>query len=391
MKRKFETIAIRTQLEKSQFQEHSIPLYLTSSYAFQSAEEGANLFAGDSDGYMYSRVSNPNSDDFANKLAILEGAEAGIATASGMSAIFSTFAALLKSGDHIIASKSIFGSSHHVIENILPDWGIGHSFVNIKDKTAWMNAFKQNTKLVFVETPANPTLDLIDIQWLANLCSQHNALLVVDNCFTTPYLQQPLAHGADIVVHSATKFLDGQGRVMGGAILSSKRIIEKCHLFIQKSGPTLSPFNSWVLSKSLETLAVRMDRHCENALALATYLQSHPAIEQVRYPFLPSFDQYELAKRQMKKGGGLVSCIVRGGVVKGRIFLNTLRLHSLTANLGDTRSIATHPASTTHSKLSSKQQEEVGITPGLLRFSAGLEHIDDIIADIDQALKKSSI
>ncbi len=247
----------------------------------------------------------------------------------------------------------------------------------------------KNTKLVFIETPANPTLDLVDIQWLANLCHQYDALLIVDNCFATPYLQQPVTLGADIVVHSATKFLDGQGRVMGGAILSSKKIIEKCHLFIQKSGPTLSPFNSWVLSKSLETLAVRMDRHCDNALALATYLESHPEIEKVRYPFLPSFEQYELAKRQMKKGGGLVSCTLRGGVERGRKFLNALELHSLTANLGDTRSIATHPASTTHSKLTSEQQEEVGITPGLLRFSVGLEHIDDIISDIDQALTKS--
>jgi O-succinylhomoserine sulfhydrylase len=391
MKRKFETIAIRTQLEKSQYQEHSIPLYLTSSYAFQSAEEGAALFSGASDGYIYSRVSNPNSDDFAIKLALLEGAEAGIATASGMSAIFSTFAALLKSGDHIIASKSIFGSSHHVIENILPDWGIEYSFVNIKDEAAWNKAFKQHTKLVFLESPANPTLDLIDMQWLANLCHQNDALLVVDNCFATPYLQQPVSLGADIVVHSATKFLDGQGRVMGGAILSSKKIIEKCHSFIQKSGPTLSPFNSWMLSKSLETLAVRMDRHCDNALALATYLESHPEIEQVRYPFLPSFEQYELAKRQMNKGGGLVSCIIKGGVERGRKFLNSLELHSLTANLGDTRSIATHPASTTHSKLSSAQQEEVGIIPGLLRFSVGLEHIDDIIADVEQALTKSKL
>lgn len=391
MNRKFETIAIRTQLEKSQFKEHSIPMYLTSSYAFQSAEEGADLFSGDSDGYMYSRVSNPNSDDFSHKLAMLEDAESGIATASGMAAIFSVFAALLKSGDHIISSKSIFGSSHHVIENILPDWGIETSFAEIKDKSVWEKAFKKNTKLVFIETPANPTLDLIDIEWLASLCHEHDTLLVVDNCFATPYLQQPIKLGADIVVHSATKFLDGQGRVMGGAILSSHKIIEKCHLFIQKTGPTISPFNSWVLSKSLETLAVRMNRHCDNAIALAKFFESHPEIEQVRYPYLPSFDQYTLAQRQMKKGGGLVSCIVKGGVERGRKFLNALELHSLTANLGDTRSIATHPSSTTHSKLSPQQQQAVGITPGLLRFSAGLEHIDDIIADVELALEKSKI
>jgi O-succinylhomoserine sulfhydrylase len=389
MKQKFETIAIRTQAERSQNKEHSVPIYLTSSYAFDSAEEGADLFSGASDGHMYSRMSNPNSDEFATKLALLESAEAGVATASGMSAVFSTFGALLKTGDHVISSNSIFGSSHHVIENILPNWDIDFSFVDIKDEEGWKNAFKPNTKLVFVETPANPTLDLIDIEWLAGLCHQNDALLIVDNCFATPYLQQPIKLGADLVLHSATKFLDGQGRVLGGAIVGSKELIEKCTAFIQKTGPTLSPFNSWVLSKSLETLAVRMDRHCENALKLAQYLETNSEVSEVTYPFLPSFSQFELAKKQMKQGGGLVTCKVKGGLNRGRKFLNALKLHSLTANLGDTRSIATHPASTTHSKLSPDQQLQVGITPGLVRFSAGLEHIDDIIQDVEQALKKS--
>ena len=390
MNRKFETIAIRAQSPRSLNKEHSVPLYLTSSYTFESANEGAALFAGEDEGYIYSRVANPNTEEFAKKLALLESAEAAIATATGMSAVFSTFGALLKSGDHIVASGSIFGSSHHVIENIFPNWNISFTFVDIRNEQAWKDAFRPETKLVFVETPANPTLDLIDIEWLANLCHKNGALLVVDNCFATPYLQQPLLLGADIAVHSATKFLDGQGRVLGGVIVSSNEIIEKCAAFIQKSGPTLSPFNAWVLSKSLETLAVRMDRHCKNALKVAEFLQSHPDIETVVYPFLPSFGQYELARRQMKQGGGLVTCTLKGGAERGRKFLDALKLHSLTANLGDTRSIATHPASTTHGKLTPEQQLKAGITPGLVRFSAGLEHIDDIIDDIEQALKISA-
>jgi len=387
MKQKFETIAIRTQAKRSQNKEHSVPLYLTSSYAFDSAEEGAELFSGESDGYMYSRMSNPNSDEFAQKLTLLEGAEAGIAAATGMSAVFSTFGALLNAGDHVVSSNSIFGSSHHVIENILPKWDIEFTIVDIKDEKGWTNAFKANTKLVFVESPANPTLDLIDIEWLADLCRQNGALLIVDNCFATPYLQQPISLGADLVLHSATKFLDGQGRVLGGAIVGSTELIEKITGFVQKTGPTLSPFNSWVLSKSLETLAVRMDRHCENALKLAQYLETNPEVSDVTYPFLPTFPQFELAKKQMRQGGGLVTCKVNGGIERGRKFLNALELHSLTANLGDTRSIATHPASTTHSKLTPEQRVQVGITPGLVRFSAGLEHIDDIVADIEKALK----
>jgi O-succinylhomoserine sulfhydrylase len=389
LNRKFETIAIRAQVERSQYKEHAVPVYLTSSYAFDNAEEGAAIFSGEHDGYMYSRMANPNTDEFAHKLALLEGAESGVAVATGMASVYSTFAALLKTGDHVISSKSIFGSSHHVIENLLPNWDIQYTFVDIHNKTGWEDAFRPETKLVFVETPANPTLDLIDIEWLANLCHDHGALLIVDNCFATPYLQQPITHGADIVLHSATKFLDGQGRVLGGAIIGSLEVVEKCKAFIQKAGPSLSPFNAWILSKSLETLAVRMDRHCDNALALANFLEANDQVQDVVYPFLPSFPQYDLAKKQMKKGGGLVTCKVEGGLDRGRRFLNALKMHSLTANLGDTRSIATHPASTTHSKLTPNQQLEVGITPGLVRFSAGLEHIDDIIADIAQALTAS--
>ena len=389
MKKHFETLAVRTQLPSSQYHEHSVPLYLTSSYTFDSAEEGADLFSNKQEGYLYSRLGNPNTDEFVQKLALLEGAENGIATATGMAAFFSVLGALLKTGDHVLASGSIFGSSRHVIENILPNWGIDHDFVGIKEADTWEESFKPNTKLVFVETPANPTLNLIDIEWLAGLCHKHGALLVVDNTFATPYLQQPIAFGADLVVHSATKYIDGQGRVLGGVIVGSKQLIETCAHFIHKTGPSLSSFNSWVLSKSLETLAVRMDRHCSNALVLAQYLEKQTEIEQVTYPFLPSFGQFELAQKQMKQGGGLVSCIIKGGIERGRRFLNALELHSLTANLGDTRSIATHPASTTHCKLSPEVQLSLGITPGLIRFSAGLEHIDDIILDIEQALNKS--
>ena len=386
MKQKFETLAIRAQAERSQHKEHTVPLYLTSSYVFEDVEQGAALFSGGHDGYMYSRVANPNTDEFANKLALLEGGEAGIATATGMSAVFSTFGALLKAGDHLVSSTSIFGSTRHVIEQILPGWDIGYSFVSLKDKEGWQKAFNKNTKLVYVETPANPTLDLVDIEWLAGLCHDHGALLIVDNCFATPYLQQPLQLGADIVLHSATKFLDGQGRVMGGAIVGSSEVIEKCSAFIQKTGPSLSPFNAWVLSKSLETLAVRMDRHCDNAMRLAEFLTDRKEVAKVVYPFLPGFEQYELARKQMKMGGGLVTCDLAGGLGAGKKFMNALKLHSLTANLGDTRSIATHPASTTHSKLTPEQQLQIGISPGLVRFSVGLENIEDILADVEQAL-----
>lgn len=389
MKHHFETLAIRTQTARTQYNEHAVPLFLTSSYTFEDAGEGAAIFSGEKEGYMYSRMANPNTDEFAKKMALLEGGEAGVATATGMAAVFSAFGALLKAGDHIVSSASIFGSTRHVIENILPGWNIDFTFVGANETEAWQQAFNSRTKLVYLETPANPTLNLVDIEWLAGLCHENHALLIVDNCFATPYLQQPLKLGADVVLHSATKFLDGQGRVMGGAIIGSEEVIAQCQSFIQKTGPSLSPFNGWILSKSLETLAVRMDRHCYNALKLAEYLESSEEVDQVVYPFLPSFKQYELARKQMRKGGGLVTCRLKGGLDRGRKFLDALSMHSLTANLGDTRSIATHPASTTHQKLSPKQQMQVGITPGLVRFSVGLEHIEDILEDVALAIMES--
>lgn len=386
---KFETLAIRTQVERSQQKEHSVPLYLSSSFTFDSAEEGAAIFAGEQAGNLYSRFSNPNTDEFVNKLCLLEHCEAGVATASGMAAVHVCLASLLKQGDHLVSASAIFGNSRHVIGSILPNYGISHSYVDLTDNQAWEAAIKPNTKVLFVETPSNPTLKLADLRFLGDLCKKHGLLLIVDNCFATPYLQQPALLGADLVLHSATKYIDGQGRVLGGAILGKAEVVSTCYDFIRRTGASLSPFNAWVLSKSLETLALRMDRHCENAAFIASALVDHPEIEQVFYPHHASFAQYELAKSQMSQGGGLVGCQIKGGVERGRRFLNALKIHSLTANLGDCRSIATHPASTTHSKLSSEEQLAEDITPGYLRFSVGLEHREDLLADIEQALELS--
>ena len=385
----FETLAIRTQSAQTHQKEHSVPLYLTSSFTFDTAEQGAALFSGDVEGNLYSRFSNPNCDEFINKLNLLEGTEAGVATATGMAAIFVTFASLLKTGDHIVSSSAVFGNSLHILKSILPNYGIEHSLTEVDNNESWAAAIQPNTKMLFVETPSNPTLMLADLTYLQNLCAAKDIIFVVDNCFATPYLQRPIEYGADIIIHSATKYLDGQGRVLGGAILGKEIYISKCYEFIRRTGASLSPFNAWILSKSLETLAIRMDRHCSNAVALAAYLQNHDEINTVIYPHATSHPQYELAKKLMKQGGGLVGCELKGGKARGARFLNALKLHSLTANLGDTRSIATHPASTTHSKLTSEEQLSVGITPGFIRFSLGLEHIDDLINDIEQALKAS--
>lgn len=388
-KRHFETLAIRTQSERTHQKEHSVALYLTSSFTFEDAEEGAAIFSEEKDGNMYSRFSNPNTDEFIEKLRLLEEAESGVSTATGMAAIYTTFASLLKTGDHVVASSAIFGSSKKVIDSVLPQFGIECSFIDVDDNPAWKDAIQPNTKLLFVETPSNPTLKIADLTYLGSLCNEHELIFVVDNCFATPYLQQPLKFGADLVVHSATKFIDGQGRVLGGAILGKDKYVEQCYEFIRKTGASLSPFNAWVLSKSLETLAIRMDRHCSNAEKLNQYLEASDEVQGVIYPHSQSHPQYELARKQMRFGGGLVGCELKGGKERGARFLNALQIHSLTANLGDTRSIATHPASTTHSKLSDEEQVAVGITPGFIRFSVGLEHIDDLIADVEQAMKIS--
>ena len=381
----FETQAIRTQTDQTQFREHSVPLYLTSSFTFEDGDQAKALFADEIDGNIYSRFSNPNTTEFINKLCLLEGAEDGLAMASGMAAMFVSMAALLKAGDHILASRSLFGSTHQILTQIFPKWGITHSYADINNPGAWENLINENTKLIFVETPSNPALDMIDLEWLGKLAKKHKLILNVDNCFATPYLQKPIEYGADIVTHSATKWMEGQGRVLGGAIVGRKDLIKEMRFFSRHTGPSMSPFHAWVLSKSLETLHVRMERHCENALKLAEFLEKHSQVERVIYPFLPSHPQYELAKKQMRLGGPMVSFIIKGGHDKGIDFLNNLKMISFTSNLGDTRSIATHPASTTHSKLSAEEKKAVGIEEGLIRVSVGLEHINDIIQDIEQA------
>jgi O-succinylhomoserine sulfhydrylase len=386
----FETSAIRTQHERSAFREHSVPLYLTSSFVFDDAEQARAMFADEIAGNIYSRYSNPNTDEFVAKLCLMEGTEDGIATASGMAAMYSSMAALLKSGDHILASRSVFGSTHQILNTIFPRFGITYTYADINQPETWESKIQPNTKLIFVETPSNPALDLIDLEWLGKLAAKHKLILNVDNCFATPYLQNPAKWGAHIVTHSATKFIDGQGRVIAGAVLGTKELIKEIRFFTRHTGPAMSPFTAWILSKSLETLAIRMERHCQNALELAKYLESHKEVSKVKYPFLPSHPQYELAKRQMKLGGGIVTFEIKGGLNQGRKFLNELTLISHTPNLGDTRTIAIHPASTTHSKLTDQERLDVGITPGLIRIAVGLEDVKDIIRDVEQAIKASS-
>jgi O-succinylhomoserine sulfhydrylase len=384
--RNFETDAIRAQHERTPFREHSVPLYLTSSFVFEDAEQARAMFADEIPGNIYSRYSNPNTNEFIEKLCILEGTEDGVATASGMAAMYASMAALLKSGDHVLACRSVFGSTHQILNTIFPKFGISHSYADITEPETWESKIQPNTRMIFVETPSNPALDILDLEWLGKLANKHKLILNVDNCFATPYLQNPAKWGAHIVTHSATKFIDGQGRVIGGVILGTKELIKEIRFFTRHTGPSMSPFNAWILSKSLETLAVRMERHCQNALALATYLEKHPEVLTVKYPFLASHPQHALAKKQMRLGGGLVTFEVKGGLDRGRRFLNALKMISHSPNLGDTRTIAIHPASTTHSKLTDAERAAVGITPGLIRIAVGLEDIKDIITDIEQAI-----
>ncbi|HEX7904999.1 MAG TPA: aminotransferase class I/II-fold pyridoxal phosphate-dependent enzyme [Chitinophagaceae bacterium] len=385
-----ETKAIRLQTPATGEKEHATPLFLTSSFTYNSAEDMAAAFADDSlDVNIYSRFSNPTVDEFINKMAALEGAEDGIATGTGMAAIFSTFMTFLKNGDHIISASAVFGSTHTILTKYLPKWGIEYSYFNMNEPESIAALVRPTTKMLYVETPSNPGLDIIDIEFVSKLCKQHNILLVVDNCFATPAVQQPIKYGADLVLHSATKFIDGQGRVLGGVVVGNKELIKQLYLFVRNTGPSLSPFNAWVLSKSLETLFIRMDKHAANALQLSTALQNHPKISWVKYPFLETHPQYVIAKKQMSNGGGIVTFELKGGIESGRKFLNALQMLSMTNNLGDTRSIASHPASTTHSKLSDDERAEVGITPGLIRVSVGLEHPDDVLKDILQALDQS--
>ncbi|TAI46930.1 trans-sulfuration enzyme family protein [Flagellimonas allohymeniacidonis] len=385
-KKQFETEAIRTQIERTTFLEHSSPMYLTSSFVFEDAEDMRASFAEEKDRNVYSRYSNPNSSEFIEKVCKMEDAEDGFAFASGMAAVFSTFAALLESGDHIVSAKSIFGSTHSLFTQFFPKWNIETSYFDINDLQSVESLITPKTKIIYAESPTNPGVDVLDMEVLGNIAKKHKVLLVIDNCFATPYLQQPIKFGADLVIHSGTKLMDGQGRVLAGITVGNSELIDRIYRFSRITGPALSPFNAWVLSKSLETLGVRVDRHCENAMKLATFLENHEKVRWVKYPFLKSHPNHEIAKKQMTAGGCVVAFEINGGLEAGRKFFDSIKLLSLSANLGDSRSIVTHPASTTHSKLSKQDREAVGITDGMVRVSVGLEHIDDIVDDINQAL-----
>lgn len=385
---KFDTDSIRIQSERTSQNEHSSPVFMTSGFVFDSAEHARALFANEVSGNVYSRYSNPNTDEFVQKMCRLEGAEDGVATASGMAAIFSAMAGLLEKDDHVIVSRSVFGSTHQICTKILSKWGITYTYADIDKQEEWESLVQENTRMIFLETPSNPGLDLIDLETMGKMAKKYNLITIVDNCFATPYLQKPMDFGADVVVHSATKFIDGQGRAIGGVIVGKESLMKDIRFFTRQTGPSLSPFNAWLFSKSLETLAVRMDRHCQNALQLAKFLENHPKVKSVKYPFLESHPQYELAKKQMKAGGGVVVFEMKDGYNAATAFLDNIKMLSLSANLGDTRTIATHPASTTHSSLSEEERLAVNITPGLIRISVGLEDINDIMEDIDQALAK---
>ncbi|MFN2137207.1 MAG: trans-sulfuration enzyme family protein [Candidatus Promineifilaceae bacterium] len=385
-KRHRQTAIIRTRIDASGHREQQTALYMTSGFNYEDAESARAVYAGEAPGYVYSRWENPNNDEFLARLCLLEEADSGLTTASGMAAIFTVLAGLLNSGDHVVATRAIFSATNQILERILPRWGIRFSYLDGTAPETWEAAFEPQTRLCFIETPSNPRLELVDIARMSALCRAHEVPLAVDNTFATPILQRPLALGADLVVHSTTKFIDGQGRSIGGAIVGDRFLCDELIQFAHTVGPTLSPFNAWILSQALELLPLRMARHNENGLAVAAWLDEQPGISAVYYPFHAAHPQFELARRQMSGGGGMVSCELAGGLDHGRRFLDALQLCDISPNLGDSRTIVTHPASTTHSKLSAAQREAAGISPGLVRISVGLEHVDDIIADLSQAL-----
>tara|TARA_B100000925_G_scaffold151320_1_gene113541 strand:+ start:20 stop:1189 length:1170 start_codon:yes stop_codon:yes gene_type:complete len=386
MNYRFETNAIRTQTERSDFLEHSTSLYITSSFIFEDAEEMRASFAEEKERNIYSRFSNPNTSEFIEKICQMEGAEDGVAFSSGMGAVYSTFAALLNAGDHIISSRSVFGSTHSLFTKYFPKWDINTSYFNVDQIDQIEKLIQKKTKCIYVESPTNPGVEILDLELIGKIAKKYNLLFIVDNCFATPYLQNPIQYGADLVIHSATKLIDGQGRVLGGIVVGKKEFIREIYLFSRNTGNTLSPFNAWVLSKSLETLTVRIERHCSSALKISKKLEKVDQISWVKYPFLTSHPQYELAKKQMKFGGNIISFELKGGLSAGYDFINKIKLCSLSSNLGDTRTIITHPASTTHSKLSSEDRFKVGISEGMIRLSIGLEHPKDIWADLKQAI-----
>jgi O-succinylhomoserine sulfhydrylase len=388
MSKKFETNAIRNQMERSQYLEHSTPLHLTSSFVFEDAEDMRASFAEEKERNIYSRFSNPNTSEFVQKVAQMEGAEEGVSFATGMGAVFATFAAFLNAGDHIVSARALFGSTHTLFTKYLPKWEISTSYFPVDDLSLVEDLIQPNTKCIYVESPTNPGVDILDLEAIGKIAKKHKLLFIVDNCFATPYLQQPIKYGADLVIHSATKLMDGQGRVLGGVTVGSKELIRELFLFARNTGASLSPFNAWVLSKSLETLAVRVDRHCDNAFTIAEKLEVSQNINWVKYPFLKSHPQYALAKKQMLKGGNIIAFELIGGLEAGQNFINAIELCSLSSNLGDSRTIITHPASTTHSKLTKEDRMAVGITDGMIRLSIGLEHPEDIWNDLKNALSK---
>ena len=378
----FETDAVRAGIERSQFGEHSEGLFLTSSFVFKNAQEAADRFSGKTDGNVYSRFTNPTVKNFEDRLASLEGAQQCIATSSGMSAILATFMALCKPGDHVVASKSIFGTSIQLFNNFFSKWGLRVTYVQLSDLEAWKNAVEKNTKLFFIETPSNPLTEIVDIQKLSLISKSAKIKLIVDNCFCTPAIQKPLELGADIVIHSATKYLDGQGRCLGGAVLGKKNIMKNVYIFLRNSGVTLSPFNAWIFLKGLETLQIRMERQSENAQKLASYLESSKNISRVFYPGLKSHAQFSIANKQQKLGGAVLSFEVNGGKKAAWKLINQTKLLSITANLGDTKTTITHPATTTHSRLTQAERDDSGVSDSLIRIAVGLENIEDIKADL---------
>ncbi|SEH96358.1 O-succinylhomoserine sulfhydrylase [Paenimyroides aquimaris] len=383
---KKETLAIRNQIDRTQYLEHSAPLFLTSSFVFEDAEDMRASFAEEKDRNIYSRFSNPNVSEFVEKIVLLENAEDGVAFATGMAAVYNTLVTFLEAGDHIVSASSVFGSTHTLFTKYLPKWNIETTYFNILEPETIESKIQPNTKILFVETPTNPGVEIIDLEFLGKLAKKHNLLLIVDNTFATPIIQTPIDFGAHLVIHSATKLIDGQGRALGGVTVGSKELIREIYLFSRNTGPSLAPFNAWIFSKSLETLAIRVEKHSENALKTAQFLESHPAVASVKYPFLPSHPQYEIAKKQMKLGGNIIAFELKEGKEAGRKFIDAIKLFSISANLGDTRTIVTHPATSTHSKLNTEELKEANLTEGLIRISVGLEHINDIIKELNQAL-----
>jgi len=382
-----DTLAIRTQLERTQYLEHSAPLFLTSSFVFEDAEDMRASFAEEKSRNIYSRFSNPNVSEFVQKMVLLEEAQDGVAFATGMAAVYNTLVAFLSSGDHVVSASSVFGSTHTLFTKYLPKWNITTTYFDINEPESIAAKIQANTKILFVETPTNPGVDVIDIEFLGQLAKKHQLLLVVDNTFATPFIQNPIPLGAHLVIHSATKLIDGQGRVLGGVTVGHADLIREIYLFSRNTGPSLAPFNAWILSKSLETLCLRVEKQSQNALQIAQYLQTHPKVQSVKYPFLKSHPQHATAKKQMKWGGNIIAFELVGGKAAGKAFIDANTFFSTSANLGDTRSIVTHPATSTHSKLSSTELKAAHLTEGLIRISIGLENVTDIISYFKQKLE----